>query len=113
MDEQGDLIQIRHFFPIIFPTESNPWYIFCLREPDLEWLQALNMDRKRLGQEPVTCELFEIVMDRLEKEWFQLVRVAAYFHYILQLVLFINESGALVTESADSKARCQYNFYRG
>ncbi|EHS64083.1 uncharacterized protein PGTG_20786 [Puccinia graminis f. sp. tritici CRL 75-36-700-3] len=37
-----------------------------------KWLQALNMERKRLSQEPVTCELFEIIMDRLEKEWFQL-----------------------------------------
>jgi len=45
---------------------------YDMDEQDLEWLQALNMDRKRLGQEPVTCELFEIVMDRLEKEWFQL-----------------------------------------
>ncbi|WAR53179.1 hypothetical protein PtB15_2B610 [Puccinia triticina] len=45
---------------------------YDMDEQDLEWLQALNIDRKRLSQEPVTCELFEIVMDRLEKEWFRL-----------------------------------------
>ncbi|KNE98684.1 hypothetical protein PSTG_08053 [Puccinia striiformis f. sp. tritici PST-78] len=45
---------------------------YDMDEQDLEWLQVLNSDRKRLSQEPITCEMFEIVMDRLEKEWFQL-----------------------------------------
>ncbi|PLW23785.1 hypothetical protein PCASD_08751 [Puccinia coronata f. sp. avenae] len=45
---------------------------YDMDEQDLEWLHVLNMDRKRLSQEPVTCELFEIIMDRLEKEWFRL-----------------------------------------
>lgn len=47
---------------------------YDMDEQDLEWLQALNADRKRMNVEPVACELFEIIMDRLEKEWFQLNR---------------------------------------
>ncbi|MBW0468029.1 hypothetical protein O181_007744 [Austropuccinia psidii MF-1] len=47
---------------------------YDMDEQDREWLKGLNLDRKRVGHEPVSCELFEIVMDRLEKEWFQLNR---------------------------------------
>ena len=40
---------------------------------DQEWLDAVNGDRKRAGQDRVSYEIFEIIMDRLEKEWFDLV----------------------------------------
>jgi hypothetical protein len=40
---------------------------------DQEWLEMVNADRKREQLDKVTCEAFEIIMDRLEKEWFDLV----------------------------------------
>jgi hypothetical protein len=41
---------------------------------DQEWLDALNAERKKEQLNKVSYEIFEIVMDRLEKEWFDLVR---------------------------------------
>ena len=40
---------------------------------DQEWLEMVNTDRKKEQIDKVTCEAFEIIMDRLEKEWFDLV----------------------------------------
>jgi hypothetical protein len=40
---------------------------------DQEWLDAVNAERKKEQLDKVTYETFEIVMDRLEKEWFDLV----------------------------------------
>ncbi|KAG0148574.1 hypothetical protein CROQUDRAFT_90071 [Cronartium quercuum f. sp. fusiforme G11] len=47
---------------------------YDMDEQDHEWLNALNLDRKSLGIDPTSFEFFEIIMDRLEKEWFQLNR---------------------------------------
>jgi hypothetical protein len=41
---------------------------------DQEWLDALNAERKKEQLNKISYEAFEIVMDRLEKEWFDLVR---------------------------------------
>lgn len=44
-------------------------------EQDQEWLDAVNADRKKGGDlNKVTYEAFEIIMDRLEKEWFDLTK---------------------------------------
>lgn len=40
---------------------------------DAEWLMLYNAERAKQGIEPVSPEIFEIIMDRLEKEWFDLV----------------------------------------
>lgn len=40
---------------------------------DQEWLDAVNLERKKEQLNGVSYETFEIVMDRLEKEWFDLV----------------------------------------
>jgi NuA3 HAT complex component NTO1 len=40
---------------------------------DQEWLDTINVERKKEQLNSVTYETFEIVMDRLEKEWFDLV----------------------------------------
>jgi hypothetical protein len=40
---------------------------------DQEWLDSLNADRKKEQLDKISYEAFEIVMDRLEKEWFDLV----------------------------------------
>lgn len=41
---------------------------------DQHWLDSLNNERKAKDLGSVPYEVFEIVMDRLEKEWFDLVR---------------------------------------
>ena len=45
---------------------------------DQEWLDAVNSERRAAGVDKVSYETFEVVMDRLEKEWFDLVS-AFYF----------------------------------
>lgn len=44
------------------------------RLADQEWLDALNLARRKDQLDPVSYEVFEIIIDRLEKEWFDLVR---------------------------------------
>lgn len=48
---------------------------------DEEWLNAVNEDRKKNQLDKIDQELFEIMMDRLEKEWFDLVRGSTMFSW--------------------------------
>lgn len=43
---------------------------FDLDDAGRIWLAAVNADRKKEGIEAVSHEFFEIVLDKLEKEWF-------------------------------------------
>jgi len=52
---------------------------FVLRLKDQEWLDDLNRERKREQSDQISYELFEIVMDRFEKEWFDLVSSSLSF----------------------------------
>ena len=45
---------------------------YSLDEQDMEWLDALNAERRREGLDGVSYEFFEILMDQLEKDWFDL-----------------------------------------
>ena len=40
----------------------------------MEWLDNMNAERKKEQADRVSYEAFEIIMDRLEKDWFDLVR---------------------------------------
>ena len=40
----------------------------------MEWLDGVNAERKKEQADRVSCEVFEVIMDRLEKDWFDLVR---------------------------------------
>ena len=40
----------------------------------MEWLDNLNAERKKEQADRISYETFEIIMDRLEKDWFDLVR---------------------------------------
>ena len=51
---------------------------------DEEWLNAVNEDRRKNQLDKIDPELFEIMMDRLEKEWFDLVRL---YHVFLEMWL--------------------------
>lgn len=42
-------------------------------DQDALWLSLLNQDKAETKGRPCSSELFERVMDRLEKEWFELV----------------------------------------
>ena len=44
----------------------------------MEWLDSMNAERKKEQADRVSCEVFEIIMDRLEKDWFDLVRSLSY-----------------------------------
>ena len=69
MDEQGSLV-----FLLYRILDS-----LILAAVDEEWLNAVNEDRKKNQLDRIDQELFEIMMDRLEKEWFDLVRLYHVF----------------------------------
>ncbi|KAG8929874.1 nuA3 HAT complex component nto1 [Tulasnella sp. 418] len=63
---------IRHIEPI--EAELATQVEYDMDEQDQEWLDAMNADRKKEQVDQVTYEVFEIIMDRLEKEWFDLMK---------------------------------------
>ena len=40
---------------------------------DKEWLDQVNSERAKSGHGEVSYEAFEVIMDKLEKDWFDLV----------------------------------------
>lgn len=46
---------------------------------DQEWLDNINAERQKEQAGPISYEIFEIIMDKLEKEWFNLVRVSSRY----------------------------------
>lgn len=64
---------IRHVEPIEVELANQVEY--DMDEQDKEWLDVANEERHKAGLDRMSYELFEIVMDKLEKEWFNLVRV--------------------------------------
>ncbi|TFY51274.1 hypothetical protein EVG20_g11076, partial [Dentipellis fragilis] len=65
-----------HYIRYIEPLESDlaKHVEYDMDEQDQEWVDALNVERKAQGSDKVSYEAFEIVMDRLEKEWFDLTK---------------------------------------
>ncbi|PCH36434.1 hypothetical protein WOLCODRAFT_134245 [Wolfiporia cocos MD-104 SS10] len=65
-----------HYIRYIEPLESElaEQVEYDMDEQDQEWLDAVNSERKKQHQDSVSYEVFEIVMDRLEKEWFDLTK---------------------------------------
>jgi hypothetical protein len=51
----------------------EPISLLLLRGIDQEWLDAVNVERRNEQIDKISYELFEIIIDRLEKEWFDLV----------------------------------------
>jgi NuA3 HAT complex component NTO1 len=47
---------------------------------DQEWLDTINAERQKEQAGAISYEIFEIIMDKLEKEWFNLVRLLSYRH---------------------------------
>ncbi|ESK83279.1 bromodomain and phd finger-containing protein 3 [Moniliophthora roreri MCA 2997] len=63
---------IRHIEPLEMDLARQVEY--DMDEQDKEWLDSLNAERKKDQVDKISYELFEIVMDRLEKEWFDLTK---------------------------------------
>ena len=70
MDEQG----------VLYPSLFQGPFSNTLSVLDQEWLDAVNAERKKEQIDMVTYETFEIIMDRLEKEWFDLVRLVSFLY---------------------------------
>ncbi|KAG6885753.1 hypothetical protein C0993_010265 [Termitomyces sp. T159_Od127] len=63
---------IRHIEPL--ESELAKQVEYDMDEQDKEWLDALNRERRKEQMSQISYELFEVVMDRLEKEWFDLTK---------------------------------------
>ncbi|KAJ7156890.1 bromodomain and PHD finger-containing protein 3 [Mycena crocata] len=63
---------IRHIEPLEIDLERQVEY--DMDEQDQEWLDAVNAERKKEQLDKVSHEVFEVIMDRLEKEWFNLTK---------------------------------------
>ena len=55
-------------------AELNRQIEYDMDEEDFQWLALLNLSRKRTGSSAISPFIFEIVMDKLEKEWFSLTK---------------------------------------
>ena len=62
----------------IEPVESDlaKQVEYDMDDVDRAWLDQINTERRKEGLDIVSYELFEVIMDRLEKEWFDLVSMA-------------------------------------
>ncbi|GAA6007850.1 hypothetical protein JCM10207_004898 [Rhodosporidiobolus poonsookiae] len=55
-------------------TELAKQVEYDMDDQDQLWLDALNADRKKESHAPISYELFEVIMDKIEKEWFDLTK---------------------------------------
>ncbi|TFY73186.1 hypothetical protein EWM64_g10827 [Hericium alpestre] len=65
-----------HYVRYIEPLETDisRQVEYDMDEQDQEWVDAINAERKAQGLDRITYEAFEIIIDRLEKEWFELTK---------------------------------------
>ncbi|KAG8744989.1 nuA3 HAT complex component nto1 [Ceratobasidium sp. 414] len=65
-----------HYIRYVEPMESELFtqVEYDMDEQDDEWLNAINAERYHNQDERVSSETFEIIIDRLEKEWFDLMK---------------------------------------
>ncbi|KAI0079413.1 hypothetical protein K474DRAFT_1705699 [Panus rudis PR-1116 ss-1] len=75
-NDGSDFDRPDHYIRYIEPLESDlaVQVEYDMDEQDQEWLDAINAERKKENLDTVKPEVFEIVMDRLEKEWFDLTK---------------------------------------
>lgn len=72
-------VHLKREAPVYHPLTSYLQFLpfpstFCnINHTDQEWLEALNTSRRNVGLDNISYEVFEIIIDRLEKEWFDLV----------------------------------------
>ncbi|ODN74463.1 hypothetical protein L202_06849 [Cryptococcus amylolentus CBS 6039] len=73
-NDYSDFERPEHYIRYIEPIESelSVQVEYDMDEQDQVWLDALNVERKKDQCGPISYEVFEIIMDKLEKEWFNL-----------------------------------------
>ncbi|WVQ75536.1 hypothetical protein IAR50_005163 [Cryptococcus sp. DSM 104548] len=75
-NDYSDFERPEHYIRYIEPIESelSVQVEYDMDEQDQVWLDALNVERKKDQCGPISYEVFEIIMDKLEKEWFNLFK---------------------------------------
>ncbi|OXG22935.1 NuA3 HAT complex component NTO1 [Cryptococcus neoformans Ze90-1] len=70
----SDFERPEHYIRYIEPIESElaVQVEYDMDEQDQAWLDTYNAERKKDQCGPISYEVFEIIMDKLEKEWFNL-----------------------------------------
>ncbi|KAI7905371.1 uncharacterized protein BX663DRAFT_499491 [Cokeromyces recurvatus] len=65
-----------HYIRYIEPSEKELFEMveYDMDEQDEAWLKIYNKERKKENVGQISCELFEAIIDKLEKEWFNLVK---------------------------------------
>ncbi|QRV73943.1 NuA3 HAT complex component NTO1 [Ceratobasidium sp. AG-Ba] len=65
-----------HYIRYVEPVEADlsTQVEYDMDEQDDEWLNAMNLERTKDQDERVSSETFEIIVDRLEKEWYDLMK---------------------------------------
>ncbi|CAE6482490.1 unnamed protein product [Rhizoctonia solani] len=65
-----------HYIRYVDPVESEllTQVEYDMDEQDEEWLKEVNNERYKEQSERISAETFEIIIDRLEKEWFELMK---------------------------------------
>ncbi|GAA6024158.1 hypothetical protein JCM11491_001018 [Sporobolomyces phaffii] len=74
--ECNDPVRGGRYMRWIQPLESElaKQVEYDMDDQDKVWLDTLNLERKREALVPIAYEVFEIIMDKLEKEWFDLTK---------------------------------------
>ncbi|KAF9073228.1 hypothetical protein BDP27DRAFT_1381784 [Rhodocollybia butyracea] len=72
----SDFQRPEHYIRHIEPLEADlaRQVEYDMDEQDKEWLDNLNAERRKEQVDKISYETFEIIMDRLEKEWFDLTK---------------------------------------
>lgn len=75
-NDGSEFIKPDHYIRYVEPIESElkKQVEYDMDEQDQEWLDALNYDRRKEGLDTISYEIFEIILDQLEKEWFDLMK---------------------------------------
>ncbi|KAJ9475943.1 NuA3 HAT complex component NTO1 [Pseudozyma hubeiensis] len=75
-NDGSDYEKPHHYIRYLEPIEGDlkRQVEYDMDEQDQEWLDALNHDRRKDGLDTISYEVFEIILDQLEKEWFDLMK---------------------------------------
>ncbi|EPB87506.1 hypothetical protein HMPREF1544_05700 [Mucor circinelloides 1006PhL] len=79
--EESNAVQLfqrpeNHYIRYIEPSESELFATieYDMDEQDEVWLQIYNKERRKENSGQISGELFEAIIDQLEKEWFNLIK---------------------------------------
>ncbi|CDU24278.1 related to Peregrin (Bromodomain and PHD finger-containing protein 1) [Sporisorium scitamineum] len=75
-NDGSEFVKPHHYVRYVEPIEGDlkKQVEYDMDEQDQEWLDALNYERRKDGLDTISYEVFEIILDQLEKEWFDLMK---------------------------------------